>query len=144
MRAKLKMANKKSLGNYCYRTIIYRNKKFLFKLTRFKFNELLDFSRGNINHDSVVDLDVRVWVSDSPGIVGYQEWNTFPTSTNFFHFAKFVLSRKLFFSSLYFLCCSICESYLLGGLAWIKVKKGQNSYLMQYKVITPYNIIWYK
>ena len=46
------------------------------QVTSIEFDMFGDGTSFDIKDNSIVDLDVWVWVSDGTGIVGYDEWNT--------------------------------------------------------------------
>lgn len=57
-----------------------------------KLNELKDFAAGNIQTDSIVDLDEWVWVSDGASLVRGQVWHSLAASTDALDAAQLVAS----------------------------------------------------
>ena len=64
------------------------------QLAQLEVDELGDLPAGNVHHDSVVRLDLRVVVADGTRVVSHQERNLLGRNLQLTHFAQFVLQNK--------------------------------------------------
>jgi len=62
------------------------------QVTGIEFDVVGNGATFDVKNDRIVDVDIRIWVSDGSGIVGHQEWNTLLSHTDFGDSAQFVSS----------------------------------------------------
>lgn len=61
------------------------------QIPHIKLDTLCNLSRGNVDSDSVIDLDLGVRVADGTAIVSHAIRDTFLASIDTTHFSQFVL-----------------------------------------------------